>query len=536
MGEIKLLDCTLRDGGYQNDWNFGHDNLISIFERLVEANIDIIEIGFLDDRRPFDINRSIMPDTDSVQKIYGDLDRKNVAVVAMIDYGTCGLDNIKPKSESFLDGIRVIFKKHLRREAMEFCGRLKELGYMVFAQLVSITSYTDEELEDLISLANRIKPYAVSMVDTYGLMHSDNLMHYYELLNDKLASDIALGYHAHNNFQMGYSNCISLLSNKNERTILADGSLYGMGKSAGNAPTELIAMYLNEKFSKQYQISQLLEAIDSNILQFTSLPAWGYSMFYFIAASNRCHPNYVSYLMNKRTLSVKSVNEILAMLEDDKKLMYDKNCIEQLYMKYQSKDIDDTEAKKCLYRLLLGKDILIVGPGRSIQNEKEKVIDFCERSSPLIISINYIPEYLCPDFIFVSNSKRYVQLATALSRRKYSVIATSNVTDSGQAFDYVLNISQLLDLDAEFIDNSLVMLLKVLCGLNAGRVYLAGFDGYSSSSTNYYDSKMEYDFARQKADYLNKYTADFILSIKDKISVDFLTTSRYCGEDYEDQI
>ena len=68
MGEIKLLDCTLRDGGYVNDWNFGHNNLVSVFERMVDANIDIIEIGFLDDRRPFDINRSIMPDTDSVEK------------------------------------------------------------------------------------------------------------------------------------------------------------------------------------------------------------------------------------------------------------------------------------------------------------------------------------------------------------------------------------------------------------------------------------------------------------------------------------
>ena len=112
MGDIKLLDCTLRDGGYLNDWNFGHDNLVSIFERLVDANVDMIEIGFIDERRPFDINRSIMPDTDSVNMIYGKLDRKQAMVVGMIDYGTCSLERIKPCEESFLDGIRVIFKKH----------------------------------------------------------------------------------------------------------------------------------------------------------------------------------------------------------------------------------------------------------------------------------------------------------------------------------------------------------------------------------------------------------------------------------------
>lgn len=116
MGKIKLLDCTLRDGGYVNDWKFGHDNIVSIFERLVDANVDIIEIGFLDERRPFDMDRSIMPDTDSVGKIYGMLDRKQADIVGMIDYGTCGIQNIKPCSESYLDGIRVIFKKHIMHQ------------------------------------------------------------------------------------------------------------------------------------------------------------------------------------------------------------------------------------------------------------------------------------------------------------------------------------------------------------------------------------------------------------------------------------
>lgn len=531
MNNIKLLDCTLRDGGYQNDWKFGNDNLISVFERLAEANVDIIEVGFLDERRSFDVDRSIMPCTDDMIKIYGDLNKNKSEVVAMIDYGTCGLENIKPKSESFLDGIRVIFKKHLRHEAMEFCGQLKQLGYMVFAQLVSITSYTDEELKDLISLANQIKPYAVSMVDTYGLMHSNDLMHYFKILNEQLDPEIALGYHAHNNFQMGYSNCISLLSNKIERTVLVDGSLYGMGKSAGNAPTELIAMHLNEKFGKHYQMDQLLEAIDSSILEFTGLPAWGYSMFHFIAASNQCHPNYVLYLMNKRTLSVKSVNEILQMIEAEKKLMYDRDYIEKLYIQYQSKKIDDSDAIKSLSDVFRKKEILIVGPGNSIMTEKDRVIEYCSLKKPMIISINCIPKYLSPDYVFVSNAKRYVQLAAALCRKEYNVIATSNVTDIGSTFKYVLNVESLLDFDAEIIDNSLVMLLKTFCKLNVDKICLAGFDGYSSSSANYYSSKMEYALARQKSEYLNKYTSNFINKIKNRLTVDFLTESRYCSAD-----
>ena len=530
MGEIKLLDCTLRDGGYNNDWDFGHDNLVSVFERLVDAGVDIIEVGFLDERREFDVNRSIMPDTDSVGKIFGELDRKQAMVVGMIDYGTCSLSHISPAKDSFLDGIRVIFKKHLREEAMAYCGELNQLGYKVFAQLVSVTSYDDEEMLDLVRLANHYKPYAVSMVDTYGLMHQNNLMHYFNLLNDNLDPEIGLGYHAHNNFQMGYANCIAMLSNKIERTMVVDGSIYGMGKSAGNAPIELIAMHMNHALGKDYRISQILEAIDSNIIQFYTPAAWGYNMFYYLAASNDCHPNYVTYLMEKRTLSVKSINEILEKLEGEKKLLYDKNYIEALYVDYQKNEINDEADRLALEEALRGKNILILGPGATMESDtvKKKIVRYVDEEKPTVISINYIPKSLRPDYVFLSNSKRYLQLATKLSRTSQTIIATSNLTETTTgAFAYHLNYSSLIDPNTEIIDNSLVMLLKVMISIGVEKVQLAGFDGYSLRASNYVHSDMEYDFIRKKVKYLNSYVIQFLDSVKDQITVEFLTKSHY---------
>lgn len=532
MGEIKLLDCTLRDGGYINDWNFGHDNLVSVFERLVDAGVDIIEVGFLDERREFDINRSIMPDTDSVGKIFGELDRKNAMIVGMIDYGTCSLSHISPAKDSFLDGIRVIFKKHLREEAMAYCGELIKLGYKVFAQMVSVTSYDDDEMLDLVRLANEYKPYAVSMVDTYGLMHQNNLMHYFKILDDNLDPAIGLGYHAHNNFQMGYANCIAMLSNKIERTMVVDGTIYGMGKSAGNAPIELIAMHMNHALGKDYKISQILEAIDSNIIQFYAPAAWGYNMFYYLAASNDCHPSYVAYLMDKRTLSVKSINEILGKLEGEKKLLYDKNYIESLYVDYENNEINDEEDRIALGKALRGKNILILGPGATMESDevKKKIIRYVGEEKPTVISINYIPKSFRPDFVFLSNSKRYLQLASKLSRTKQTIIATSNLTETTTgAFAYHLNYSSLIDLNTDIIDNSLVMLLKALISIGVDRVQLAGFDGYSLRAANYVRADMEYDFIKEKVKYLNSYVTEFLDNVKDKITVEFLTKSHYEG-------
>lgn len=530
MGEIKLLDCTLRDGGYVNDWKFGHNNLVSIFERLVDANVDYIEVGFLDERRPFDIDRSIMPDTDCVEKIYGKLDKKNAVVVGMIDYGTCSLEHIKPCAESYLDAIRVIFKKHLREEAMAFCAELKNLGYKVFAQLVSVTSYEDDEMMDLIRLANEVKPYAVSMVDTYGLMHQNNLKHYFDLLDAHLLPEIGMGYHAHNNFQMGYANCITMMSQVTERMLLVDGTIYGMGKSAGNAPIELIAMYMNDNFGKNYHISQFLEAIDSNITDFYTPATWGYNMFYYLAASNDCHPSYVSYLMEKKTLSVKSINEILGRLQGEKQLLYDQEYIEQLYKDYQMIEIDDAECRGQLKEIFEKKEILLLGPGTSITKEKEKIQNYIREKHPVIISVNFIEEMYPTDYLFLSNSKRYVQLATTLSQGKteVKVIATSNVTKTSGTFDYVMKYSTLIDEQAEVIDNSFIMLLKAMMQLGVKEVNAAGFDGYISKETgNYIKTYMEYNFDADKTERLNKYVKEKIREMSEDLSVHFLTDSLY---------
>ena len=118
MRTVKLLDCTLRDGGFINDWEFGHDDIINIFERSVSAGTDIIEVGFLDDRREFDRNRTIMPDTAAVNEIFKGVDCGNSMIVGMIDYGTCRAENVCGKADSILDGIRVIFKKKKDRKSV----------------------------------------------------------------------------------------------------------------------------------------------------------------------------------------------------------------------------------------------------------------------------------------------------------------------------------------------------------------------------------------------------------------------------------
>ncbi len=528
MGNIALLDCTLRDGGYVNDWKFGNINLISMFERLVDSGVDIIEVGFLDERRPFDKDRSIMPDSRSAGRIWGGLDKKGATVVGMIDYGTCGIEHLEPASESFLDGIRVIFKKHLMHEAMDYCAKVKALGYKVFSQLVSITAYNDEELKELAELVNDVKPYAVSIVDTYGLLHPDDLLHYYEVLDENVDKSVSIGFHAHNNFQLAYANGLAFMGRETDRDILVDGTLFGMGKSAGNAPLELLAMRLNSNYGKNYNIDSMLECIEESVMEFYAVSPWGYKSFFYLCAKNRCHPNYLTYFRGKQNLSTTQIDKLLAQISpEDKKLLYDKLLAEKLYDEQAESIVPEKQSIEAFKKEIGDRPVLIIGPGKNIRLQEEKVSAFIQSNSPYVVSINYIPKNIDVHCVFVTNAKRYHDMTLTLKESNAKVLATSNVESRTTVFDFVVNRAPLLEQDEKIMDNSFLMLVKFLSGLGLTEINCAGFDGYSDREDNYCDPAMEYGFIKQESSHLNSHMKKRIAEFRKVMTINFITYSAY---------
>ncbi len=328
MERIRLLDCTLRDGGFINDWHFGEDNIKRIASGAVAAGTDIVELGFVDARRAFDSARSIFPDTASINKIFENISWGKSMPVAMIDYGTCPLSHITYKHESLLQGIRVIFKKDSREQALAFCAELQARGYDVFVQPVSITSYTEDELLHLFSLLNTVRPSTVSIVDTYGLLQRDSLLYYFSLFNQALPKSVGLGFHAHNNLQLAFSNCLALLdAAKNcgcARVLTLDGSMLGMGKSAGNVPLELLAAHLNSTKNAKYRPEALLAVIETEIAPLYGKARWGYSPPFFLSAIAACHPQYVFCLTEEMGVGLAEALKILQALSPEKRLSFDK--------------------------------------------------------------------------------------------------------------------------------------------------------------------------------------------------------------------
>jgi len=234
--------------------------------------------------------------------------------------------------------------------------------------------------------------------------------------------------------------------------------------------------------------------------------------------------------MNKRTLSIRSINEILVSIEPDKKLMYDQKHVEKLYLEYQGLDCDDTESMEVLASAMRGRDVLLIGPGTSVIKEEQKITRYIAVNNPIVIPINFLPNQFSSDYVFISNSKRFEQLFMYLNKkenRTVKTIATSNLLKAKHTFSFVLNYDSLIDSRTDIPDNSLIMLIKVLIRLGIKKVGLAGFDGYSDSEMNFFRTNMEYSFIKEKAKYLNTYVKDFLRSSEEDIYVEFVTKTKY---------
>lgn len=315
---VKILDCTLRDGGYIIDWMFGKHSISNLINNLAESKIDYIECGFLKDC-------VLNPDKtfySSPEDLIPFLDTET-AFTLMVNFGEYPISKFAKCFSKKLK-IRVAFKKQNQKEALDYVKELVALGWDVFVNPMSTNTYSNEELFCLIENINKINPYGISIVDTLGNMYEKQVVEMFVFIDKILNPQISLGFHSHNSMQLSFSNAKALLKMNLNRNLVIDSCLYGMGRGAGNLCTELITKYLNDNFETKYKVLPLLKSIDKDLKPIFEKTPWGYSTPYYIAAIHGCHPNYAGELLRKN-FSDEKIDEILSSIPDEKKISFDKN-------------------------------------------------------------------------------------------------------------------------------------------------------------------------------------------------------------------
>lgn len=495
---VQVLDCTLRDGGYINNWKFGSQTISDIINSLAEAKIDIIECGFIRNSK-YCKESSVFNSMDEVSKMIEPKSESSLYAI-MIEHHNNVYDKIPFFDGHGADIIRVTFRRDEWEEARNAIYKLIEKGYKVCVQPVGTTNYDDESLLRLIKDVNELKPYAFYLVDTLGVMYRHDMRKLFYLIDSNLSMNIRLGFHSHNNLQMSFANAQEMMRLAKRRKIIIDSSCYGMGRGVGNLATELLCDYINNDVQQKYSLTPILNVVDKYLMPIYAEQRWGYDLPYFLSATFKCHPNYAAYLMRRETLDIENIEKILSLIPINERKEFDESLIERLYIKYQSSEIDDKVSSIKLCDLIAGREVVILGPGLSIIREKELINAItCER---FVVTTNFVTKEYETDALFISNEKRLSMLKNNLPEH---IIATSNLKINTEL---MFNYSSILG-EGDAADNAGAMLIRILKKANVKKVFLAGFDGFDvDASTNYaikgYQKSLDYESARKKNNDIGK--------------------------------
>lgn len=333
MGEIYLLDCTLRDGGYINDWRFGEKAIHDMITKLEQTNVDILELGFLKNE-PYQSDRTVFNDAKQISTLLPNK-KENIKYAAMIEVvNPLPLEQLEEAQNTDIDIIRVIVWKRMLKEGFEYCKGVVEKGYRLCVQPARVDQYSDEEFVEMVKLFKQIDPLAIYVVDSWGTQTSKSLLHYMKLADENLGEGIALGYHGHNNLMQAYQVAVDFLNAGFERDIIVDASVYGIGRGAGNLNLELIARYMNEELGRNYETEPMIEIYSEYLEDIYRKYPWGFSMPHYITAIHNCNPNFGAYYGRERNLSPMDINGIIGLIPREERIIYTKEKADMYEEKY----------------------------------------------------------------------------------------------------------------------------------------------------------------------------------------------------------
>ncbi len=534
MKSVQILDCTLRDGGRIIDCKFDNKVISNMAKDLAGAGVDIIEMGFLRDHKLVNYNGDSTFFTEIKQILpFIPKERKESRFVAFVDFNMYDFAELEPCDGNSITGIRVGFTKKQfdsqRNEIIEALLTVKRQGYLLFVQGVNSLAYRDRELLDLIDMINDVEPYSYGIVDTYGAMYLEDLVHFYSLIDYNLNSEICIDIHSHNNFQSSFAfaqEIIRLADGK--RNIILDATLNGMGKCAGNLNTELITDYLTRKKDSDYNIDRILDAIDRYLLPLRSNCSWGYSIPAFMAGIYKAHPNNIIYLTEKYRLNSKDIKYIISGIDENTRQIYDYDNIQRIYRNYNENVINDSAILTELQKKLEDKCVLILVPGNTIKICHEEIMDFILKENPIVISVNFVPVRIECDNFFFANTIHWEKVCDDIDHNK--CIVTSNIHE-GIENVMMVDYASLISEDSCLYDNSTIMILNLLKKLNVSKIRLAGFDGLKENAENYVDRSFpdandSISIKRINKEIIKLYNS-YKKKVTGKIEVSILTPSIY---------
>ena len=284
--QIKVLDCTIRDGGLINNHDFDAKFVRKVYKAISESGVDYMEMGYKNSKELFsssEYGRWKFCDDEDIRKITEGIESQT-KISVMVDVGRVKLDDVKPAAESPVDMIRVAAYVKDVDKAIFMVNHFADKGYETTINIMAISRDKGPELDEaLIQIEQESKAKAVYIVDSFGALYQEPV----ELLVKRFKNIIKtkeVGFHGHNHQQLAFGNTIeSIIHGAN----YLDGTVYGIGRAAGNCPLELLIGFLK---NPKFDIRPILDLISNEFIDLRKKIEWGYIIPYAISGMMNEHP------------------------------------------------------------------------------------------------------------------------------------------------------------------------------------------------------------------------------------------------------
>ena len=308
--EIKLLDCTIRDGGLMNKWQFDKALVKEVFKGVAEAGMDYCELGYRADKSlfsPKEFGPWRFCDEEDLRDVAFECDTK---ISVMLDVGRTDYDDIIPASESIVKLYRVATYVADIDKAIHLGNHAKSLGYEVAVNIMAVSHALEPDLDEALDQLAETNFDMVYLVDSFGFFYSEQIHYLTEKYLTKLKG-MQVGIHCHNNQQLAFSNTIEgIIKGIN----YLDGSIFGIGRAAGNCPLELLVGFLK---NPKFDIRPILDLIEKHFVQLKKELRWGYEPPYAITGILNKHPRAaMAFINNASDLSFSEFHDELLNVDD----------------------------------------------------------------------------------------------------------------------------------------------------------------------------------------------------------------------------
>lgn len=284
--QIKIVDCTIRDGGLINNHAFDQRFVRAVYKAVSAAGVDYMEMGYKNSKKlfsPGEFGIWKFCDDDQIKQIIEGVDSP-AKVAVMVDVGRVELDDIKPKAESPVDMIRTAAYVKEIDKAIHMANDFADKGYETTINIMAISRDQGSELEEALQqIEEESKVNVVYLVDSFGALYQEPVERLVKLAK-KIVKTKEIGFHGHNNQQLAFGNTIeAIIHNAN----YLDGTIYGIGRAAGNCPLELLIGFLK---NPKFDIRPILDLISQEFISLREKIEWGYVIPYAIAGMMNEHP------------------------------------------------------------------------------------------------------------------------------------------------------------------------------------------------------------------------------------------------------